>query len=134
MRTTFGVISLAMIVMLVSLLAVAQTTPVNLLKQRSDTVKTIDLSGIDPSSPKAIGDLNANLTAWKPIAIADLGQFFSDRVRIIKQGLEYEGVPDELINYSKDNGSILSSIDTNPSNDQNQPTVNTANEGGLVFP
>jgi hypothetical protein len=132
MRATFGVISLAMIMMLVSLLAVAQT-PVDLLKPRSETVKTIDLSGIDPSSPKAMDVLNANLTVWKPIAIADLGQFFSDRVRIIKQGLKYEGVPDELINYTKGNGSIPQSFDSNAENNGSQSSVNTSDKEGLVF-
>lgn len=123
---------LAIIAMVVVSLAGALNTPLDLLRYNNGTHGTIELSGVSPESSKAIDETNKGLSAWTPIEMADFGHFLSDRIRVIKQGDEPAGVPDVLINFTKTDGQITPSIDTNPENDVDQPTVDTA-EGGLVF-
>jgi hypothetical protein len=57
MKLVWGVISLAMLAMLVFMLSILATaqTPLDLLQPRSAPVQSVSLSGLSPTSAHAIG-------------------------------------------------------------------------------
>lgn len=118
-----------LVLLLLTSVAFAQS-PLDLLQPRAEPIQKIALSGLDPSSAKAIDGLNSNLTAWEDRPLEDLGKYFSG-MRTIDNGLA--GIPTTLINFSQSDIPITPNIDTEAGNDGQAP-VATEDEEGMAFP
>ena len=127
--TLLGVILALIVTVLIS--TCGEATPLDLLQYANESPRTIQLSGLSPTSAWAIAGTNEPLKLWEPMNIADLGKLMSDRIREMKQENTPTAVPTELINFTKTDVPITPSIDTVPGNDDVEP-VNTE-EGGLLY-
>jgi hypothetical protein len=115
--------------MLITMAATA--SPLDLLTWKNSTPGVISLSGLDPISAWAIDSTNPNLTTFVNKPLPDIGRYFTG-IRELANG--QAGVPTVLINFTKGDGEITPSVDTNPANDGNENPVDTSEDEGLIFP